>query len=415
MKCKAWEKILICAVASAFLGGCAKERDRENIPAASESSAVTSEEETQALTPFTEYSLKLRGETENYMIIIRRGEHENEISVTVENNRYQSREFVITAPYGYDVYLPYSSEDASTAVKLISNDIDSTPIPDIMQFTFYISEYGTEVDSDEPEPALSVSRMFTVDEKGELREIRIVTPEDTENDIPETVHEYLDKTQLYHTEPLKFIYEIAVDGSVFDDEGNVRPPESRVKIKTMTFDYENSRLVLGTENITEENPLYFGYAYWAAANLAAQNFIMSSFNVSDFDNFVEETASDGTVEYYFKIDDSRFNDTGDLLDYLGAVFSPRIAGRIFSESPQKYADINGELYGIAGDGSYDRTLGTLTFSGMEISEDRMLFRSRQEKYDEYGSFTGYTDGGNFVISRDEEGEWRVTQYRYPYS
>ena len=408
-------KILICALMTAALTACADREGEENIPAASESAAVLQEEDTTAEAPFTEYSLKLRGETENYMIIIRRGEHENEISVTVENNRYQSREFIITAPYGYDVYLPYSSADASTVVRLIANDIDDTPIPDILQFTFYLSEYGAGSASDEPEPAYSVSRMYTVDETGELREIRIVTPGDPENEIPETVHDYLDKTQLYHTEPQKFIYEISVDGSVFDENGQVRPIERRVKIRTMTFDYENSRLILGSEKISEENPLYFGYAYWAAANYAAQNFIISSFNVSDFDNFVEKTSPEGVVEYYFKINDSRFADTDDLLDYLNAVFSDTAARKIFSEAPQKYTDIGGELYGIVGDGSFDYSLGTLTFSGMEISEDRMLFRSRQEKYDEYGSFTGYTDGGNFVISRDEEGAWRVVQYRYPYS
>lgn len=412
--------VLITAAAALLFTACRGADETENVTSAYDSPATVTGEATEYEPPFSEYMLELRGETENYMVVIRRGEHENEISVTVENNRYQSREFIITAPLGYDVYLPYSSSESESVVNLITNDIDSEPIPDILQFTFSLSEYGMQLASEQSEdmevsePAGSVSRMYTIDTWGELREVQIVTPGDPENGIPDTVHDYLDKTQLYHTEPDKFIYEISVDSSIFDEGGNVRPVESRVRIRTMTFDHENFRLVLGSERISEDNPLYFGYAYWAAANSAAQNFVMSTFNVSDFNDFVELPSADGT-DYYFRIDDSRFSDTEDLMEYLTAVFSPATARRIFSDSPQKYTDIDGELYGIVGDGGYDYTLGTLTFSGMEISEDRMLFRSRQEKYDREGGFEGYTDGGDFLISRQEDGSWRVIQYRYPYS
>lgn len=70
---------------------------------------------------------------------------------------------------------------------------------------------------------------------------------------------------------------------------------------------------------------------------------------------------------------------------------------------------------MVGDAEVDSTLGMLTFSGMEITEDRMTFRSRQEKYDESGNYSGYTDGGVFVIIRDAEKGWRVSTYRFPYS
>ena len=125
----------------------------------------------------------------------------------------------------------------------------------------------------------------------------------------------------------------------------------------------------------------------------------------------DSTASD----YYFKIDDSRFDSVKDLKKYLKSIFTSKTAERIFAAAPQRYTDINGELYGIAGDGGYDFTLGTLTFSDVSVTEDRMVFRSRQEKFDETGNFTGYTDGGNFVIERCEDGLWRVSEYRYPYS
>ena len=52
---------------------------------------------------------------------------------------------------------------------------------------------------------------------------------------------------------------------------------------------------------------------------------------------------------------------------------------------------------------------------MTVTADRMVFCSRQEKFNDQGELTGYTDGGNFVIERCDDGLWRVSEYRYPYS
>lgn len=367
--------------------------------------------------PFSEYTLELKGTKENYMIIIGRGEYDDEISVTVENNKYESSSFIITAPSGYNIVFPYSQEDASTVVNVITNDISNEYIPDIMQFVFYINQ--EELDNNPDNTNYTVSKMYTVDDKGELREINIVFGEDTDGDgiEEEIIPDFLNKVQLYHSEPDKFIYEINVDDQdIYDEEGELKPIGDRVSIKTLIFDYSVPRFVAGTEEISEENPLYFGYAYWAAANSAAEYFTMTTFNISDWEHYIEKKdTSDGSAEYYFKIDDSRFSCVKDLMDYLETIFTPTTASRIFSEAPQKYCDIDGELYGIAGDGGYDFTLGTLTFSDMEISDDKMVFRSRQEKYSDEGKYAGYTDGGNFVISRQDDGSWRVSQYRYPYS
>ena len=187
-------------------------------------------------------------------------------------------------------------------------------------------------------------------------------------------------------------------------------------LKTLTFDYSVPCFVAGEAEISEDDPLYFGYAYWAAANTEAQYFIMTTFNITDWENYVEKTNdATGSSEYYFKIDDSRFKSVDDLLPYLENVFTASTAERIFNDAPQKYCDIDGSLYGIAGDGGMDFTLGTLTFTDVEVLSDRMIFRSRQEKYTEDGDPVGYTDGGNFVITKQPDGSWRVSQYRYPYS
>ncbi len=363
---------------------------------------------------FSEYTLELKGAKENYMAIIRRGEFDDEISVTLEDNQYQSSSFVITAPSGYEPFFPYTQSQASTIVNVISNDITDDYIPDIIQFTFYVTQEEIDKGSD---LSYSVSRMYTIDENGELREITIKADDSEGADTEEDISDILDQVHLYHTEPDKFIYEMVVDDTnVYDENGELKPIGDCVTLKTLTFDYSVPCLVAGEAEISEDNPLYFGYAYWAAANTEAQYFIMTTFNITDWENYVERTNdATGSSEYYFKIDDSRFKSVDDLLPYLENVFTASTAERIFNDAPQKYCDIDGSLYGIAGDGGMDFTLGTLTFTDVEVSSDRMIFRSRQEKYTEDGDPAGYTDGGNFVITKQPNGSWRVSQYRYPYS
>ena len=414
---------LMIMTAALLLSGCTGENKEQETAETSLPSNVTSlpTEETvleEPSEPFSCYTFELRGAAENYLITVKPGEYPDEIAVGVENNRYETRDFVITAPTGYIPSFPFDQSYASSAVKIIKNDIDDTYIPDIMQFNFDITQ--EELDKSGDNAVYCVSRMYTVDRDGELREINVVSTEDADGDgeAEETVHDYIDRTQLYHSEPDKFIYEITVDDSdLYDEDGDPRPIESRVKIKTLKFEYNVPRMVAGYEEITEDNPLYFGYACWAAANSAAQYFTMTTFNISDWENYVELPRSEDSSasDYYFKIDDSRFSTVKELKKYLRSIFTSKIAERIFAAAPQRYTDINGELYGIAGDGGYDFTLGTLTFSDYDVTSDRMVFRSRQEKFDETGNFTGYTDGGNFVIERSEDGLWRVSEYRYPYS
>ncbi|WP_432651682.1 hypothetical protein [Huintestinicola sp.] len=414
---------LMLMTAALLLCGCTEKNKGQETAGTSLTSngASLPSEETASETPpepFSGYSFELRGAAENYLITLKPGEYADEIAVVVENNRYETRDFVITAPTGYAPSFPYDQSYASSAVKIIKNDIDDTYIPDIMQFTFDITQ--EELDKSGDNAVYSVSRMYTVDRDGELREINVVSFEDADGDgeAEEVVHDYIDRTQLYHSEPDKFIYEITVDDSdLYDENGDPRPIESRVKIKTLKFEYNVPRMVAGYEEITEDNTLYFGYACWAAANSAAQYFTMTTFNISDWENYVEMPRPEDSElsDYYFRIDDSRFSLVKDLKKYLRSIFTPKTAERIFAAAPQRYTDINGELYGIAGDGGYDFTLGTLTFSDVSVTKDRMVFRSRQEKFDETGNFTGYTDGGNFVIERCEDGLWRVSEYRYPYS
>ena len=79
------------------------------------------------------------------------------------------------------------------------------------------------------------------------------------------------------------------DTNVYDENGELKPIGDRVTLKTLTFDYSVPCFVAGEAEISEDDPLYFGYAYWAAANTEAQYFIMTTFNITDWENYVEKT------------------------------------------------------------------------------------------------------------------------------
>ena len=153
-------------LSAALLCGCKK----ADAPPPAESASVSKESGITAVSeaaiesaePFSGYTFEFKGAAENYIVTVSRGEHNDEIALCVEDNSYSTKSFVITAPTGFMPKLPYEQNRAYSAVKLISNDIDDTYIPDIMQFTFN----STESETENSLPA--VSRMFTIDRDGEL-------------------------------------------------------------------------------------------------------------------------------------------------------------------------------------------------------------------------------------------------------
>ena len=347
--------------------------------------------------PFVEYQFRFRGADGEYLVVV--SPSDEGAQLYIEDSSYRRVTAQIAPPDGYRVYLPELRKDSSDAVKVITNDLNDEDMPDLMQFTFVAEDVTAS-------PA-AVSRFYTVDAH-DLRSIEIF---DTTQEKGERSHlEYLDRVQLNHTEPYKFIYEISLDDTViYDDEGNFVPVEDRARIKLLDFDKNSFTMKIVNRQIRESDPLYFGYAYWAAANNAAQYFTVSLFPDTDYASGVP--TEDGT---YYPVRSDRFHSLPDLYGHLLTIFSGERAAELYRGAPQAYRDIDGELYTRDMTLMPDKTLGTLTFTDMYITDTTMLFYSRQVKTDEDGKEIGYTDGGNFVISCRDSDYWHVVGYRYPY-
>ena len=399
--------LLLCA--AVLFGSCAGGKAPEDEDTGGEQLSETSyaaEEER-----FTSYTAEVTDGKDNFLLTV--SAENGALSACLENNRYEAKNCAITAPEGFEAIIPPSSASGRDVCRVITNDIDpSAVIPDIIQFGFTNGE-------------TAVSRFYCILD-GELREIALYNT-DIPGDRPKKVP-YLTRTSLYHSEPLKFIAGIVVDESA----GIVPDIGDMVKMHTVRFIPEKAQLVGSFEELSEDNLLYFGYAYWGLANNAAVHFTETPFNVSDRENVTEipdESVPEGVL-YYYKVDDPRFSDTAGVMEYLREIFSEDTAQRLFGRAPQKYRDIDGELCTLIDVSSHDSSLGMLTFTSYARSQDgdSIIYRSRQEKYGEDGSFRGYVDGGDFVITKKtdwvydyedgvyrEQHRWIVSSYRYPYS
>lgn len=350
---------------------------------------------------FTAYSFILKGEKNNFYASVT-PDGEGSALITLEDSGFVRKSFEIEPPDGYRVVFPDKAKNSSQTVNVIRNDLDDRDLPDLIEIMF------RRISEDESIP-MTAGKYFAADKDGNLREIAIYDKTGTTGTVK---MDWLDRIRLNHTEADKFIYEISV-GDVFGKDGGFVPAHERVRIKTMVFDPIQFRFIIDYEPINERSPLYFGYAYLAAANTAARYMTVELMpGISDTE-YMETTDEDGFSSYYFLVD-SRIHNVSTLKRYMCSIFTNSLTDKLMSEAPQDYRDFGRRLYSLDKVLENDTTLGILTFTDMEISPNTMLFRSRQEEFDESGNFIGYTDGGNFIISTQDSDNWKVVQYRFPY-
>ncbi len=357
--------------------------------------------------PFTSYTYDFSAYENNYMITVTPDETNTGLVLTVEDNRFDSTDFIVMPPANYMVCLPYSQESASQVCTVIKSADENQTVPDLLKIDFYLSSFD-----DETLP-YTVSRLYSILD-GRLVEVEvydtvadeIIADANDGESILEPM-EYIPDSYLYQTETLKFMPEPVV---TVNEDGSLE-----ADVITYTLNPDDMTMRRAREECTLDNPLYYGYAAHAIAGNVYQYFIATSLNVSDYENYVEVPVVGADYSnYFFKVDDQRFSTVEELKDYAKRFFSDKIVNEMFLTAPQQYRDIDGELYTILGDGGMNDELGKLTITDWDISENVVTYHTKQEHYDINHKFDGYIDGGDFVIEISNGGEsFIVTKYRYP--
>lgn len=381
--------------------------------------------------PFTSYSYDFKVYDSNYMITAAPDETREGLNLTVEDNTFGFSTFHVAPPVNYSVALPYSQEYASQVCTVIKSSDDTNTYPDLLKIDFYLSSfeddslpytvsklysilnnqlvevevYDTtgfleEQTGDDSEPAVEAAEVTLTDE--ELANASAADAEE-EKEYFERL-DYIPESYLYQTEPLKFMPDPEVC-----ENGNGR---LSANVVTYTLNPDDMTMRREYETISTDN-IYFGYMAHAVAGNIYQYFIATSLNVADYENYIEiSDEGEEQSSYFFKVDDPRFHTVQELRDYVIGYFSEDLADYMFANAPQKYRDIDGELYTILGDGGINETLGKLTITDFVRQDNVITYHTKQEKFNENHEMS-YIDGGDFTIELKDDGSFIVTKYRYP--
>lgn len=352
--------------------------------------------------PFSSYTYDFSVYGSNYMITVTPDETTTGLTLTVEDNNFGFSTFNVTPPSGYMVMLPYTQQQASQVCTIIKNE--DGVAPDLLKIDFYLSTF-----EDETLP-YTVSRLYSIMDN-RLVEVEVYDTigeaefPDVDEDVFERM-EYIPDSYLYHTEPDTFMPEPIVTA---DEDGNLR-----AKVITYKLNYNDMTMRRGYEDVTSvDNALYYGYAAHAIAGDIYKYFIATSLNVSDYENYVEiPVTGSETNQYFFKVDDPRFSTVEEFKAYVSRYFDSSLVSNMFLTAPQQYRDIDGELHTILGDGGMNPNLGKLTITNWEQDGSIITYHTKQETFDDNYMFTGYVDGGDFVIEVIDN-SFIVKEYRYP--
>ncbi|MCD7730022.1 MAG: hypothetical protein LUI05_00805 [Oscillospiraceae bacterium] len=373
--------------------------DDSLVPSNNSRAAVYLEESavSDSIEPFSSYTFDFSDGESNYMITVELNSDGKSFNITTENSSFEYSSIELSAPENYTLNIPFSQDSASSVCNIIKNTVDDEPVPDILEFKFYLNNF-------EDEGLPYVVSAFMAINSGELGGITIV---DDTGDSPKE-SEVCGEIDMLHTESNVFMPVPQVE----IDENGVLSAE----VYTYTFDPDAMTMTKRIQpSEYEESPLYYGYKAHAAADYIAKYFTMTSLNVSDYENYVEiPSVNSDMSDYFFKVDDPRFSTVDELKDFTRKFFTEKIVNELFINAPQKYRDIDGELYTIVGDGGVDFTLGDLTITGIEESGNTVTYHTKQEKFDENGKLQSFIDGGDFTVERADDGSFTVTQYRIVY-
>jgi hypothetical protein len=314
------------------------------------------------------YTFELSGFGENYIVTAASENAGAQIRFSVEDNKYNSTDYLMNAPDGY-----FAGTLSKVNCFVIKAPKNNPNVPDLLQVNFEPLEQNTN--------KKQVAAFYSV-KSSELLPVRVYTT------IPYNLAElqFCEDTVLIRTEDYKFMPPPTV---TWNAEGT-----PSVSIYTYTFDTTRMTLTKAAEAVSADNQLYFSYSALALAGDVASMFTTKTLAVSSDKEFVSITnAETGDSEHYFLVSDPRFSTSEELVAFANQYFAPEITAELYKNAPQKYRDINGQLY-------------TLRLNTVAAVKTPVIADILEEDTDLSVQITG---GGSVVIRKDGE-NFKIMKY-----
>lgn len=330
------------------------------------------------------YSFDFYDSSDNkYIVTAEPDEEKNILMLNAEDNNYNLSSVYVTAPKGYEIKYPctktisgYFNYNAETGLFY----------PYMLQVNFY---------SDSIDLPPVVSSFYAV-KSGNLHQIKLI---DNTGEQPVELS-YTADTNLYFSERNTLMSDIKI---VSGEKSDV--PE----IFTYTFNDSEFSLTKNKEEFSEDNQPYFGYGCYALANNVYRYFTTDNYKINAEDGYyeipvIDQDSSSGDYlysDFYFAVDDSRFNTVDSLRAYVRTLFSSDITDNMFASAPQKYKDFDGILHTVSVKSEPNKPLGRIVINDWEEYDDN-TYKSKtydivQELLDEDGNVIGYSNLPNFKI------------------
>ncbi|MDR0946936.1 MAG: hypothetical protein LBM87_04230 [Ruminococcus sp.] len=321
---------------------------------------------------------------ENYIITASRGPEGANVWFTVENKDFSALTIGFAAPEGFTL----NTADR-TSIKLLKSPTNDRSSPDIIEVIFS--------DTDDKKAAL-----FYAVSDGQLRELTIYRY----STFGLEPMDYAEEITLIPTENFKFLVPAHID---------YHGGRAVTTLECYTFDPNTLTMTLAPEKTTVDNPLYFGWAAYETANEIYSYFADKTLPIDETADYITITSTvDDEVYRYFKVSDPRFSNLTEMRVFVGNYFSVELTDKMFAVSPQKYRDINGQLYTLKSTATKNPEIESARITDYLIEDGNIVYRTVQDISVPENNITQPIDGGDFIVIPVGTSSFSVAGYNYPY-
>lgn len=310
------------------------------------------------------------------------------ITLSIEDNLFNLQKYTVTAPDNYVMTDVRNGDTEYNTFDIISNSTLFNGNPDLLQITYHVVKFKDEVST----PYI-VSQFFAID-GGTLKKLDIY---DKTTDNSKT-DDFVKYSVLYPTEAYTYMEPVE-----FEINDNVYTPD----IYTYKIDFDRFIMTKTKQDFSPDNPLYFAYGYFALANSVYRYYDCDVYNIDDSAGFFEDPVVDsnsGNYKYsnfYFLVDDERFGNLEELIDYTNTIFSDDITKLLLKNAPQRYRDFDGRLHTLNNIDKSKQDTGLMIITDVKETENGFVFTTVKQCFDKNNVLCGYEDSGDLVLELQE--------------